>query len=144
MLVDFCPDDCYEPVYIHLSPARIQTHTDCMPSTVVKKRIHIALPCVGGLFAADYTGNVNSDGVPHGRGSWEVVEGVHKGYTYEGTFLDGKCDGFGKDSWAGGVVYLGEWKAHMGNGFAKVDECLSAILNVTVDHAWWCLVRRSA
>jgi len=104
-----------------------------MSLTVVKKRINVTL--IGNPYAVDYTGDVNSEGAPHGRGSYEVVEGDYKGTTYDGTFVNGMCDGFGKYTWSDdGRVDAGEWKADKLHGFTRVCVvfvCL--ILNVLDD-----------
>ncbi len=46
-------------------------HTQ-MSSTVVKMRIKVTDP-YGKSYAADYTGTVNAEGAPHGRGSYVIV-----------------------------------------------------------------------
>ncbi len=86
-----------------------------MSSTVVKKRVDTVFG------PADYTGTVNSNGAPHGRGSWELVEGDLKGTRFDGTFISGKMNGFGKLTWSDdGRVDAGEWKADLRHGFVKV------------------------
>jgi hypothetical protein len=87
-----------------------------MSSTVVKKRINTR----SGGGPVDYTGTVNSDGAPHGRGSYQFVEGDQKGDTYDGTWVNGKRDGFGKYTWSYGSVLSGEVKTNMLHGFGKV------------------------
>ncbi len=89
-------------------------HTDRMSSTVLKMRIDAPEG------PADYTDTVNSDGAPHGRGSWELVEGDYKGSIFDGTFVNGKCDGFGKATWSDGDVDVGEWKSDKFHGFGQV------------------------
>ncbi len=69
---------------------------------------------------ADYTGTVNRDGAPHGRGSWKVVEGDYKGTIYDGIFANGKREGFSKLTWSDGEVHAGEYKADLKIGFTKV------------------------
>jgi hypothetical protein len=99
-----------------------------MTSTVVKQRINVNIPGLnGGSNTADYAGTVNSDGAPHGCGSYKVVEGKHKGSTYYGTFVNGKHDGFGKFT-SSGDVYVGEWKADMYNGFGQVCGCFVCLI----------------
>jgi len=106
----------------------VLTQPDRMSSTVVKKRIDTYLG------AADYTGDVNSKGAPHGRGSYEVVEGKYKGSTYDGTFINGEIDGFGKYTWSDGQVWSGEWKEDLLNGFGRVCVVfVCPILNVLED-----------
>jgi hypothetical protein len=90
------------------------SHTDHMSSTVVK----ICIDSDWGL--ADYTGEVDSDGQPHGLGSWEVFEGNFKGSEYDGTFVNGRMDGFGKFTWSFGRVDAGEFKADDLHGFVNV------------------------
>ncbi len=85
-----------------------------MSSTVVKKRINTDDG------PADYTGTVNSDGAPHGRGWFEVVEDDYEGSMYDGTFANGEMDGFGKARWNHGGVDAGEWKANRLHGFGRV------------------------
>ncbi len=139
VVVDDCHDDCNEHACINLFHSihslqtdrhrhththtqththrhtHTDTHTDCMSSNVVKKRINAA----EGL--ADYTGTVNSDGAPHGRGSYLLVEGGLKGSICDGTFVNGKLDGCGKATWSDdGRVDAGEWKADRLHGFGKV------------------------
>jgi hypothetical protein len=92
-----------------------QLHPDLMSSTVVKMQID---RCHGEA-PADYTGTVNSDGVPHGRGSYEVVAGKWKGDAFDGTFVDGECDGVGKYKWSTGR-YVGEYYDGGLNGFGRV------------------------
>ncbi len=85
-----------------------------MSSTVVDKRINTD----DGL--AYYTGTVNAEGAPHGRGSYVIVKGEYKGSSYEGTFVDGERDGFGKYTWNDGSVFVGEFEDGDLNGFALV------------------------
>jgi hypothetical protein len=106
-------------------PIRIQKDTDTdrkndphsltLTGFVVKKRIKTSKG-----HPADYTGAVNSDGAPHGHGSWEVVEGVDRGDKYEGDFNDGKREGLGKLSSNDGRIWQGEFKGNNLDGFVKV------------------------
>ncbi len=101
-----------------------------------------------------YSGETRSN-VPHGFGSYEVVEGAEKGnlfvgrfedgkmvkgkYTfgtgdcydgdvYDGDLLDGMSHGMGVNSWASGGVYEGQWKAGKKDGFGIVWLFLILIL----------------
>jgi hypothetical protein len=85
-----------------------------MSSTLVRKIVKTRLG------HAIFTGEVNSDGAPHGRGAFEVVEPGHEGTTYRGTFVNGMREGFGNYTGSDGAVYVGEWKADKRHGFGKV------------------------
>jgi hypothetical protein len=90
-----------------------------MSSTVVKGRMtdRTGDP-------AEFTGEVKG-GLPHGRGSYEVLGGMLKGFKYDGTFVNGKFEGFGKQALIGVEMYTGEWKEGNRNGFGDVSvSCL--------------------
>ncbi len=104
-----------------------QLHPDLMSSTVVKMRID---RCHGEA-PADYTGTVNSDGVPHGRGSYDVVAGKWKGDAFDGTFVDGECDGVVKYKWST-VRYVGEYIDGGLNGFGRVCTVLVCLFLIVL------------
>jgi hypothetical protein len=104
--------------------AHIRTHTQ-MSSTVVKQRIQIHIR--GGPCAADYTGTVNAEGAPHGRGSYVIVEDDHKGDTYDGQFTHGLRHGVGKYTDSDGGWYAGEWKADRREGFGRSHVCVAFV-----------------
>jgi hypothetical protein len=89
-----------------------------MSSTVVNKRIDTP----GG--PADYTGAVNAEGAPHGRGSYVIVTGDYKGSTYNGIMISGQREGVGKYARSNGGVYAGDWKADQLNGFGHGQVCV--------------------
>ena len=111
-----------------------------MSSTVVKQRINVIHPFLTGPYAADYTGPVNAQGAPHGRGSYVFVEeGSYKGHTYTGQLNNGQRDGVGKYTW-GDRWYAGEWKAGKEEGYGRAHVCvvLCVVLTVLgVVVCWW-------
>ena len=111
-------------VFISFHPHMLfLTQPDCMSSTVVKQRINVTHPFFTGSYAADYTGAVNAQGAPHGRGSYVIVVGYGEGHTYTGQLNNGQRDGVGKftrsDGW-----YAGEWKADKMEGYGRVHVCV--------------------
>jgi hypothetical protein len=103
-----------------------QSHTQ-MSYTVVKQRINVTLPWGESLWVADYTGTVNAEGTPHGRGSYVGVEGHCKGHTYDGLIAHGQRDGVGKYTRSGGRWYAGEWKADKVEGFGRSHVCFATV-----------------
>jgi hypothetical protein len=79
---------------------------------VVKKRIEI------NDRPADYSGTVNGSGVPHGRGTWQML-GSDDDTSYCGSFVNGRREGFGKFILSG-YMYVGEWKADLPRGYGSV------------------------
>jgi hypothetical protein len=105
--------DCNGRDDISMSTSDFPDHH--MATNVVKKRI------VTRLGTADYTGPVNASGQPQGLGSFTVVaDGAYKGWTYEGHFFNGKCEGLGKETANDGRIWQGEFKENKLNGFVKV------------------------
>ncbi len=88
---------------------------------LVEKSYGVSKMCIStpdGL--AYYTGMLNGGGLQHGRGSYVVVKG--RG-SYEGTFVDGQREGYGKliliDGY-GTKEYVGEWMCDKRSGFGMV------------------------
>ena len=61
------------------------------------------------LTLENYQGEKDENGIPHGQGKIEYNSGI----SYEGEFIKGKFDGYGKLSDAGKVIYEGQWKANV-------------------------------
>ena len=82
----------------------VPVHKD-IPSMVVKKQMTLKLgPC-------NYTGSVNAQGLPHGKGTAEFKDG-----RYTGDFVDGNAvSDFGRFEFYNGDVFEGKFN----NGFVK-------------------------
>ena len=57
-----------------------------------------------------YTGEVNEQGLPHGKGKFTSKNSEGEKWTYEGEFKNGHFDGEGKTTWKSGTVEIGTYK----------------------------------
>lgn len=56
-----------------------------------------------------YSGEVNDQGLPHGRGTFSAQNTTGEEWTYEGDWVDGHWEGRGTSTWSSGQVYSGEY-----------------------------------
>jgi hypothetical protein len=79
----------------------------------VKKSRHVSdTDWVGANQIGKYTGYVDENGEPHGRGKLEVENGD----VYEGEWKNGKRHGQGVYTWAQGDLYTGPWRKNKRHG----------------------------
>lgn len=57
-----------------------------------------------------YSGDVNEQGLPHGKGKFTSTNSEGEKWTYEGEFKNGHFDGEGKITWKSGTVEIGTYK----------------------------------
>lgn len=80
------------------------------PTTVTDKEVTVE-GCKGA-----YTGPVNDEGLPDGKGSISFSSGGHEGATYEGDFVAGRLQGSCVYTFANGDQYTGEYSEDDFNG----------------------------
>jgi hypothetical protein len=74
-----------------------------------------------------YRGTVNAAGRPHGRGDFDVTEGVFAGWAYSGDWVDGRAEGHGWLRWyLGGAVYAGAMRSGDPHGCGVLHVCCHA------------------
>ncbi|BAL85093.1 hypothetical protein SELR_pSRC300200 (plasmid) [Selenomonas ruminantium subsp. lactilytica TAM6421] len=69
------------------------------PKTVQNQQVTLSLTY--GDRAGVYTGEVNEQNIPNGKGKFETKNSAGQTWVYEGTFKDGHFDGQGKTTWQG-------------------------------------------
>jgi hypothetical protein len=88
------------------------------PAVETVENMPYTMNAVFGERSGTYTGEV-LNGIPYGQGIFSSVNSEGIAWIYEGSFVNGHFEGYGKTTWDDGLVNEGTYRADLLNGFGK-------------------------
>lgn len=79
------------------------------PSTPETYEGELTLDFAFGTRTGSYSGEINSDGLPNGHGTFTSENPSGDTWTYEGDWVNGHWEGTGTSTWSGGQTYSGDF-----------------------------------